>query len=103
MDQDTLIAADYNVRAWGVSGTRDGYVYITASNWADVGVYSADGAFLHRLHIDPPAGGGVYSTMVLLVSVKQRTSLPSVPGKRQHLLQYTRLTEHNQVHDRVFL
>ena len=58
MDQDTLIAADYNVRAWGVSGTRDGYVYITASNWADVGVYSADGAFLHRLHIDPPAGGG---------------------------------------------
>ena len=46
------------VRAYCVSGTRNGYVYITASNYVDVGVYSAEGTFLHLLQIDRPPGGG---------------------------------------------
>ena len=49
------------IKAYSVSGTRNGYVYITASNYVDVGVYSADGTFLHLLQIDrPPGGGGLY-------------------------------------------
>ena len=56
--KDSKLSTEGIVRARGVSGTRKSYFYITDSNWADVYVYSADGAFLHRLHIDPPAGGG---------------------------------------------
>ena len=65
---ETKISTEGIVRAWGVSGTRNGYVYVTDQNTADVGVYSADGTFLHRLHIDPPEGGGVlvYSGAVTL-------------------------------------
>ena len=44
------------VRGLGVSGTRKGYIYVTDTNHADVGVY---GTYLHRLHIAPPEGGGV--------------------------------------------
>ena len=42
------------VRAQGVSGTRNGYVYVTDYNWDVVGVHSSNGTFLHHLHIDPP-------------------------------------------------
>ena len=56
--KDSKLSTEGIVSAWSVSGTRNGYVYVTAENQADVGVYSADGAFLHLLHIDPPAGGG---------------------------------------------
>ena len=52
------ISTEGIVRALGVSGTKNGYVYVTYVNRADVGVYSADGTFLHRLQIDPPPGGG---------------------------------------------
>ena len=49
------------VRAEGVSGTRNGYVYVTDVYRADVGVYSADGTFLHLLQIDlPPGRWGLY-------------------------------------------
>ena len=55
------ISTEGIVRALGVSGTRNGYVYITASNYVDVGVYSADGTYLHHLQIDlPPWGGRLY-------------------------------------------
>ena len=54
----TKISTEGIGRAWGVSGTRNGYVYVTDSNRADVGVYSAEGTYLHLLHIDPPVGGG---------------------------------------------
>ena len=46
------------VRAWGVLGTRKGYVYVTDMNNNVVGVYSADGAYLHHLQIDRPPWGG---------------------------------------------
>ena len=52
------ISTEGIVSALGVSGTRKGYVYITASNYVDVGVYSADGTYLHHLQIDLPPGGG---------------------------------------------
>ena len=52
------ISTEGIVRARGVSGTKNGYVYVTDRNLADVGVFSADGTFLHLLHIDPPPGGG---------------------------------------------
>ena len=55
---ETKISTEGIVSARGVSGTRNGYVYVTAYNNADVGVYSADGTFLHLLHIAPPPGGG---------------------------------------------
>ena len=54
----TTISTEGIVRALGVSGTRKGYVYVTNENYADVGVYSADGTYLHLLHIDRPVGGG---------------------------------------------
>ena len=41
-----------------VSGTRNGYVYVTDMNFADAGVYSQNGTFLHFLRIDPPRTGG---------------------------------------------
>ena len=56
--KDTKISTEGIVRAYGVSGTRKGYVYVTDENYADVGVYSADGTYLHLLHIDLPEGGG---------------------------------------------
>ena len=56
--KDSKLSTESIVRARGVSGTSNGYVYVTDVNRADVGVYSADGAFLHRLNIDPPEGGG---------------------------------------------
>ena len=51
---------------YGVSGTRNGYVYVT--DGVDVGVYSADGTYLHPLHIDRPVGGGYlyYSAAISL-------------------------------------
>ena len=56
--KDSKLSTEGIVRAYSVSGTRNGYVYVTYVNRADVGVYSADGTFLHHLQIDPPAGGG---------------------------------------------
>ena len=45
----------------GVSGTRNAHVYVTDVIRGDVGVYSADGTFLHLLQIDkPPEGGGLF-------------------------------------------
>ena len=58
---ETKISTEGIVWARGVSGTSNGYVYVTDKNKADVGVYSADGTFLHLLHIDrPPGGGGLW-------------------------------------------
>ena len=54
----TKLSTEGIVRARGVSGTRNGYVYVTDVNHVDVGVYSADGTFLHHLQIDRPVGGG---------------------------------------------
>ena len=56
--KDSKLSTEGIVRAYCVSGTRNGYVYITASNYVDVGVYSAEGTFLHLLQIDRPPGGG---------------------------------------------
>ena len=56
--KDSKLSTEGIVRAQGVSGTRNGYVYVTELNRGDVGVYSADGMFMHRLHIDRPVGGG---------------------------------------------
>ena len=56
--KDSKLSTEGIVRANSVSGTRKGYVYVTANNDADVGVYSAEGTFLHLLHIDRPVGGG---------------------------------------------
>ena len=66
--KETKISTEGIVRAEGVSGTSNGYVYVTAENHVDVGVYSADGTFLHLLHIDRPPGGGglVYSGAISL-------------------------------------
>ena len=57
--KDSKLSTEGIVRAEGVSGTRNGYVYVTDSNRADVGVYSAEGTYLHPLQIDRPPGGGV--------------------------------------------
>ena len=56
--KDSKLSTEGIIKAYSVSGTRKGYVYITNMNRADVGVYSADGAFLHLLHIDPLPGRG---------------------------------------------
>ena len=56
--RDSKLSTEGIVRAWGVSGTRNGYVYVTNYNTDDVGVYSSYGTFLHRLHIDLPEEGG---------------------------------------------
>ena len=53
---DTKNSIEGIVRAQGVAGTRNGYVYVTDKNNADVGVYSADGTFLHHLRIGRPVG-----------------------------------------------
>ena len=65
---ETKISTEGIVRAEGVSGTSNGYVYVSDDNGPDVGVYSADGTFLHHLHIDRPPGGGglVYSGAISL-------------------------------------
>ena len=55
--KDSKLSTEGIVRALGVSGTRNGYVYVTDGG-DDVGVYSADGTYLHHLHLDPPVGGG---------------------------------------------
>ena len=48
-------------QARGVSGSRNGYVYVTATNGADVGVYSPDGTFLNYLQMNTQeARGGFY-------------------------------------------
>ena len=66
--KDSKLSTEGIVMARGVSGTRNGYVYVTDWNQADVGVYSADGTYLNPLHIDRPSGGGslVYSGAVSL-------------------------------------
>ena len=66
--KDSKLSTEGIVRAQGVSGTRNGYVYVTDESKADVGVYSADGTFLHHLYIDRPPGGGAlwYSGAVRL-------------------------------------
>ena len=56
--KDSKISTVGIVRARGVSGTRNGYVYVTDDPGAEVGVYSSDGTFLYRLQIDPPEEGG---------------------------------------------
>ena len=56
--KDSKLSTEGIVRAYSVSGTRNGYVYITDVNNVDVGVYSADGTFLHHLNIGQPPGGG---------------------------------------------
>ena len=45
-------------KALGVSGTRNGYVYVTDLDTEDVGVYLPDGTFLNTLQIEAPPGGG---------------------------------------------
>ena len=67
--KDTKISTEGIVRAWSVSGTKNGYVYVTDYNRADVGVNSADGTYLHLLHIDPPVGAvGLWSSGALSLS-----------------------------------
>ena len=56
--KDSKLSTEGIVLAWGVSGTKNGYVYVTDVNRANVGVYSVDGTYLNHLHIDPPVGGG---------------------------------------------
>ena len=55
--KDSKLSTEGIVRAQGVSGTRKGYVYVSDYyDGPDVGVYSADGTYLHRLQIDLPEG-----------------------------------------------
>ena len=61
MDLDTRISKIITggiARPQSVSGTRNGYVYVTDVNVANVGVYSRDGMFQHFLQIDKPRTGG---------------------------------------------
>ena len=58
LTKETKIITEGIVRAHSVSGTRNENVYVTDTNHADVGVYSADGTFLGELHIDRPEQGG---------------------------------------------
>ena len=67
--KDSKISTEGIVWACSVSGTRKGYVYVTDENHVDVGVYSADGTFLHLLHIDrPPGGGGLFYSGAISLS-----------------------------------
>ena len=56
--KDSKLSTKGIVSARSVSGTKNGFVYVTDRNRADVGVYYADGTYLHPLHIDRPVGGG---------------------------------------------
>ena len=44
-------------RAYGVSGTNHGYVYVSREVAGSVGVYSLEGVFLYFLQMDPPVTG----------------------------------------------
>ena len=58
--KDTKLSTEGIVRAWGVSGTRKGYVYVTGEKRPVVGVYSSNGTFLHHLNIGPIVEGGTF-------------------------------------------
>ena len=58
MTNKTTICKKGIAKALGVSGTRNGFVYVTDSITDDVGVYSPDGTFLNNLQIEAPQGGG---------------------------------------------
>ena len=80
----TKLSTDGIVRTRGVSGTRNGHVYVTDQNNADVGVYTADGTFLHRLHIDPPRGawGLFYSGALRLSNTEDLIAFSTWDGRR---------------------
>ena len=44
-------------KSFSVSGTKNGYVYVTDRNGLNVGVYSTNGTFVNDLQIDPPNRG----------------------------------------------
>ena len=54
----TIVNKKGIAKTLGVSGTRNGYVYVTAFNGADVAVYSPEGTFLNYLQINLPEAGG---------------------------------------------
>ena len=54
----TQISNDGIFDANSVSGSRNGFVYVTDVNYLHVGVYSRNGMFLHFLDINSPRTGG---------------------------------------------
>ena len=61
LTNETIVNKKGIAQARGVSGSRNGYVYVTSTNGADVGVYSPDGTFLNYLQMNTQeARGGFY-------------------------------------------
>ena len=54
LTNETYITMDGIQRAYGVSGTDHGYVYVSREVAGSVGVYSLEGVFLYFLHMVPP-------------------------------------------------
>ena len=86
-NKDTKVSTEGIVMAVGVSGTSNGYVYVTNQKKSEVGVYLADGTFMHYLRIDPPETAGSLSFSAALrlnntndliaFALNERTSLRS--------------------------
>ena len=58
LTNETTISNMGIFKAAGVSGSKNGYVYVTDLDSDDVGVYSPYGTFLNDLQIEAPQGGG---------------------------------------------
>ena len=54
LTNETYITMDGIQRAYGVSGTNHGYVYVSREIAGSIGVYSEEGVFLYFLQMDPP-------------------------------------------------
>ena len=80
--KDTKVSTEGIVTAFGVSGTSNGYVYVTDLNEAEVGVYLADGTFMHLLHIDLRGRGWlpVFSAALALSKTEDLIAFMSIKG-----------------------
>ena len=83
-NKDTKVSTEGIVMAYGVSGTSNGYVYVTNQKKSEVGVYLADGTFMHYLRIDPPetAGSLSFSAALRLNNTNDLIAFALVSHKR---------------------
>ena len=80
--KDTKVSTEGIERASDVSGTSNGYVYVTYLNEAEVGVFLADGTFMHLLHIDLLGRGRlpVFSAALALSNNEDLIAFTSTKG-----------------------
>ena len=88
--KDTKFNTQHTGTVSSVAGTSNGYVYVTDLNEVEVGVYLADGTFMHRLHIDLRGRGWlpVFSAALALSKTEDLIAFMSTKGltNRQYAL-----------------